>query len=320
MQVVTITLNPALDLTVTLDNLQLGTVNRALAMQTDPGGKGVNVASFLADAGIEVAVTGFLGEDNPGRFEQLCARKGIIEGFIRVPGETRTGIKIVDQVRQETTDVNLPGIAPPPIAAAVLASRLDTWSGVCPWFIFSGSLPPGLSPDFYAIHIARLKAKGKDVALDTSGEALARGVRAGPTVVKPNLNELQQLVASPLTTSSAVERAAQELLTYGTSLVVVSMGARGALFVDETESVFAVPPRVSGRSSVGAGDAMVAGLVAARLEGLDLAASARLATAYAVGAMTCVGPHLPCYETLQTYREQVALLPPSSMDIRDRDA
>jgi 1-phosphofructokinase len=148
MQVVTITLNPALDLTVNVEDLQLNAVNRGQAMQVDPGGKGVNVASFLADAGHAVAVTGFLGEENPALFEQLCAQKGITETFIRVPGQTRTGIKIVDQARHETTDINMPGAEPPQAALSALTSTLATWAVTCPWFVFSGSLPPGLPPDF----------------------------------------------------------------------------------------------------------------------------------------------------------------------------
>jgi 1-phosphofructokinase len=305
MDVITITPNPALDLTVTVDDLQLNAVNRGQAMQLDPGGKGVNVASFLADAGHAVAVTGFLGEENPARFEQLCARKGITDAFIRVPGQTRTGIKIVDPARQQTTDINMPGAAPPPAAQSALTATLDTWSSVCPWFVFSGSLPAGLSPDFYAAHIARLRAQGRSVVLDTSGEALSRGVKAGPTLIKPNLSELQHLVGHPLTTPVEIGQAARRLLDYGIAIVVVSMGAQGALFVNETQGWLAVPPSVLTRSTVGAGDAMVAGLVAAQLRALDLAEAARLATAFAVGAVTRLGPHLPPPEALEAYRRQV---------------
>lgn len=307
MQVVTITPNPALDLTVNVDNFELDTVNRGQAMQVDPGGKGVNVASFLADAGHDVAVTGFLGDENPAPFEQLCARKGIAEAFIRVPGRTRTGIKIVDQARQQTTDINMPGIAPPQVAVATLASKLDTWAEVCPWFVFSGSLPPGLPSDFYATHIARLKAQGRRVVLDTSGKALAEGVRAGPTIVKPNAGELEHLVEQHLITLADIEGAARQLLAYDIALVVVSMGARGALFISAEASWLATPPRVPGKSTVGAGDAMVAGLVAAEIQGLTPAASARLATAFAVGAITRLGPHLPPSETLEAYRRQVTV-------------
>jgi 1-phosphofructokinase len=307
MQVVTITLNPALDLTVNVEDLQLNAVNRGQAMQVDPGGKGVNVASFLADAGHAVAVTGFLGEENPALFEQLCAQKGITETFIRVPGQTRTGIKIVDQARHETTDINMPGAAPPQAALSALTSTLATWAVTCPWFVFSGSLPPGLPPDFYATHIARLRAQGKRVVLDTSGVALSEGVRSGPTIIKPNVNELQHLVGHALETLSDIGWAARQLLTHGIALVAVSMGAQGALFVDENTSLLAVPPHVSGKSTVGAGDAMVAGLVAAQLQELDLAASARLATAFAVGAITRLGPHLPPRDTLEAYLRQVTV-------------
>ena len=309
MEAVTVTLNPALDLTIHVDHLQLNAVNRGQGMQLDAGGKGVNVASCLADVGHTVAVTGFLGDANPTRFEELCSQKDITEAFIRIPGSTRTGIKIVDHAEQTTTDINMPGLTPPPTATSALISVLDGWASTCPWFVFSGSLPPGLPADTYATHIVRLRAQGRSVALDTSGAALAESVRAGPTIVKPNLHELQQLIGETLATLPEIERAARTLLDYDIALVVVSMGEEGALFVDATGSWQAIPPRVVAKSSVGAGDALVAGLVASHIRALDRPSSARLATAFAAGAVTRVGPHLPDPDVLKAYAQQVDVRP-----------
>src|SRR5687767_1971007 len=112
MKIATVTLNPAIDQTVMVDNFTPNAVNRAQSLQLDAGGKGVNVASFLADYGLSVAVTGFLGQENPQVFEQHFARKRIDDRFVRIPGLTRTGIKVVDQARRQTTDINLPGLTP----------------------------------------------------------------------------------------------------------------------------------------------------------------------------------------------------------------
>src|SRR5437764_10284888 len=104
MKVATVTLNPAIDQTVRVDGFQTNTVNRGITMQFDAGGKGVNVASFLADYGHSTAVTGFLGQENAAIFEQLFARKQIDDRFVRIPGSTRIGLKIVDEAKQQTTD------------------------------------------------------------------------------------------------------------------------------------------------------------------------------------------------------------------------
>ena len=307
MNVVTVTMNPALDQTVSVDNFRLGAINRGQAMQVDPGGKGVNVASFLADAGYAATVTGFLGEDNPELFERLCDQKGMVDAFVRIPGRTRTGIKIVDPAQRQTTDINMPGTPPPQAKIAALRAILEALASHCDWFVLSGSLPPGLPADIYASLITRLNALGKRVVLDTSGQPLREGVRAGPTIAKPNVDELQQLVEHRLETYSEIERAGRRLLDYGILLVVVSMGARGAIFIDAHRSLLATPPRVADVSSVGAGDAMVAGLVAGQIRGLELAACARLATAYSVGAITRIGAHLPPPEQVEAYRTGVTL-------------
>ena len=307
MKIATVSLNPAIDQTVRADNFRPNTVNRAQAMQFDAGGKGVNVASFLADAGHEVAVTGFLGQDNAEIFEQFFARKRIDDQFVRIPGRTRIGVKIVDEVNQQTTDINMPGLTPPADGMDRLLKTIEQLSASCDWFVLSGTLPPGVPATIYATIITQLKGHGKQVALDTSHDALREGVLAGPTILKPNRDELQELVGQPLTSEADIEQAARQLLDSGLQLVVISMGKRGALFVDQETSLIALPPAVSVKSTVGAGDAMVAGLIAGRAQGLSLSDCARLATAFSLGRITQVGSQLPSPETLDAYFHQVSI-------------
>jgi 1-phosphofructokinase len=309
LKIATVTLNPALDQTVRADHFQAGAVNRGSSLQLDPGGKGVNVASCLADYGLEVAVTGFLGAENPALFEQLFARKGIEDHFIRIPGRTRTNLKIVDEALQQTTDINLRGQTPPPAAVAALLARLEQLAETCRWFALSGNLPPGLPDTIYAELISRIKSRGGRVALDTSQGALAAGLPAGPTLLKPNQLELEQLAGHALPDEPAVLQAARGLLASGCELVAVSQGARGALLVTQEQALRAVPPAVPVKSSVGAGDAMLAGLIAAQVAGLSLADSARLATAFSLGAITRLGAHLPELDELQAYAAQVQVTP-----------
>jgi 1-phosphofructokinase len=313
MKITTVTLNPAIDQTVKVNRFQTNMVNRGQAMQFDAGGKGVNVASFLADYGHSVAVTGFLGQDNADIFERFFARKHIEDQFVRIAGSTRIGVKIVDELNRQTTDINMPGLSPSSEALKALLQKIEQLSASCDWFVLAGALPPGAPADTYARIITQLKEHGKHIVLDTSNEALLRGVQAGPTIVKPNIDELQHLVGQSLTSETAIEQAARQLLGSGIQLVVVSMGEQGALFVDQATTLIAVPVPVTVKSTVGAGDAMVAGLISGLAQGLSLPDCARLATAFSLGTITRVGSDLPTPEILQMYAQQVTIRPCTSV-------
>ena len=301
--VVTVTLNPAIDQTVTIPEFAAGKVNRVQHFQSDPGGKGVNVAHILADDGHRVAVTGFLGVENATPFEALFARKRIDDHFVRIAGQTRVGIKIADPVLRQTTDINFPGQAPTPADVRMLYRRLDALHGS--WVVLAGSLPPGVEATIYRDLIAVLKASGSSVALDTSGDALRYALESAPQVVKPNIHELEDLAGAEMASREAIVEAARVLLDRGVRLVAISMGSAGACFVDDTTVVMARPPAIEVRSTVGAGDAMVAGIVAAQLRNLPLAACARLATAFSLDAISHIGSGLSSARAIEEFTRQV---------------
>jgi 1-phosphofructokinase len=278
-----ITLNPAIDRTITIPNFQAGKVNRVQGEYSNAGGKGVNVASSLADAGHKIAVTGFLGRENVHLFERLFARKRIADYFVRLDGETRVGIKITDPVLKETTDINFPGAEPLPSDLAALRAVIDQVDAQ--WFVIAGSLPPGVEVTVYRDFAKSLKSRGRKVALDTSGESLNHAIEALPAFIKPNIHELEGLVGRALPSRDEVAAAAGELVARGIETVVVSMGEQGACFVGAEGVLFATPPAIEVRSTVGAGDAMVAGVLSSKLRGLSLAETARLSTAFSVRAI-----------------------------------
>ena len=281
---VTITLNPAIDQTVNISNFTTGAVNRVESVRSNPGGKGVNVASALADYGLRIGVTGFLGRENSATFEVLFEDKRIEDRFIMIPGQTRVGIKVVDPIRRQTTDINFPG-APPSAADLIsLSDTLDTFDAR--FYVLAGSVPPGVDLGIYRQLIMALKGKAGRIVLDASDEPFRLALNAKPNVIKPNIHELEGLIGKRLPDSTAVIGAARELIGRGIELVVVSMGREGACFVTEVEAVIAVPPDVEVHSTVGAGDAMVAGIIASLSRGLPLAECARLATAFSVHALT----------------------------------
>ena len=309
--VICVALNPALDQTIEVSDLRIGEVNRAVRAQVDAGGKGINVASCLADFNVAVSVTGLLGRENAALFESLFADKHIANHCLYLSGLTRINTKVVDPAKGETTDINMPGpqLSDDEIKQQIrkLITVLDDHSLTMRWVVLSGSLPPGWPADTYTQLTTEVKARGGKVLLDASGVAFAEGLKGGPQVIKPNRDELSEFVGKPLTTVKETAQAARDLLTQHAALelVAVSMGGDGAVFVTRQEALHAHPMKVELISSVGAGDAMVSGVVAALLEALPLAESAQLATAFSAAKLTRLGPHLPEQEEVRTLAKQV---------------
>ena len=285
-RVVTVTLNPAIDQTVCIDGFQPGAVNRVGLVRHNAGGKGVNVASALADLQVPTLATGLLGRENAGPFEELFRAKGIEDRFVRLDGPTRVGIKIVDGPGGKVTEINYPGLRPDPSSLEEVFSMLRAHAGPGTWFVLSGSLPSGVPAEIYGRMVLEIRERGGRVVLDTSGPPLRHALGKCPEIAKPNQEELEQLSGRTLGSLAAVAHAAAELVAQGVGLVAVSMGSRGALFADRDGMLLAHPPKVELRSTVGAGDAMVAGLVFAQLRGLGLSGAARFATACGAHAIT----------------------------------
>ncbi|WP_111431908.1 1-phosphofructokinase [Rhodobacteraceae bacterium DSL-40] len=307
-RIATVSLNSAVDQTVTVRGFAVDTVNRVSEARVDAGGKGVNVASFLAHFGHEVVVTGLLGRDNEALFAQHFEAAGVVDACLRVAGATRTNVKIVDPDNNTVTDLNFPGIRTADADLAAIRERLEVVAaGGIDWLVLAGSLPEGMPVTAYADLIAWAKGRGIRVALDTSGAPFGPAVLAGPDIIKPNIAELRELTSQPLEDHDAVIAAARRLNARGISMVAVSMGAEGAILVTPEAAVLARPPRVPVASTVGAGDAMVAGLVHAATLGLPLAEAAPLATAFSLGALGEIGPRLPETAKIEALARQVGV-------------
>ncbi|MGQ7959595.1 1-phosphofructokinase [Pseudomonas sp. SP16.1] len=281
-RILTLTLNPALDLTLRLDQLQPGAVNRCQGFASHAAGKGLNVAQVLADLGHGLSVAGFLGRANAAPFEALMHRRGFHDLFVRVPGETRSNIKLAE-ADGRITDLNGPG---PQVEAEHLDRLLDELDPLLAGhdaIVVAGSLPRGVSPEWFAGLLRRLRASGVPLAVDSSGAALSAALGVAPWLIKPNEEELAEACGSDL--AGAVRR----LRAQGIEHVLLSRGAAGVDWHGPGIALRAVPPRVEVASTVGAGDS----LLAASLHGLLCAWPAertlRLATAVAAQAVTQVG-------------------------------
>ncbi|OOF60047.1 1-phosphofructokinase [Rodentibacter myodis] len=268
-KVATITLNTAYDLVGRLARIELGEVNTVETLGLFPAGKGINVAKVLKDLGTDVAVGGFLGEDNVGDFEQLFKKQELEDKFHRVAGKTRINVKITE-TEADVTDLNFLGYEISPqawqqFAADSLAYCLDyDIVAVC------GSLPRGVTPELFAEWLNQLHQAGVKVVLDSSNAALTAGLKAHPWLVKPNHRELEAWVGHSLNNEEEIINAAQKLKAQGIENVIISRGAEGSLWINNEGIVKAQPPKCENVvSTVGAGDSMVAGLIYGIEQGLS---------------------------------------------------
>jgi len=301
--------SPAIDRRIAITGFAAGTLNRVSREENHAGGKAVNVAACLADLGVPVALTGLLGSDNAEVFERLFASKRIRDRCVRFPGRTRSNIKIVsgDLPQVQVTEINFPACFPGQGYLAGVERAVDALLADCSCFVLAGSLPAGIAATYYAELIARLQAAGKRVALDSSGAALRHGVAARPWLIKPNLAELEELVEQRLPDTAAAAAAARRLVADGIERVVVSLGDRGALFVTAGCCLLAIPPPTIVNSTVGAGDALLAGQIAGWMRGCSLADSARLAIACATARLGMIGSGLPPRPQLEMLMAAVEL-------------
>ncbi len=287
-RVLTVTLNPALDLTVQLPALRLGEVNRSDSLQVHAAGKGLNVAQVLADLGHQLTVTGFLGEGNPQAFELLFAARSFADEFVRVAGETRSNLKLAE-ADGRVTDINGPGLVVSEAHCDELLARLQRLAPAHDLVVVAGSLPRGIDSQWFVGMLNTLNALGVRVALDSSGTALRDGLATRPWLIKPNEEELAEARGVELSGSSTLVAEAQRLQGEGIEHVVVSQGADGVSWFSPGAALHANPPRVRVVSTVGAGDSLLAGMLHGLLQGWPAERTLTQATAIAAQAVGQVG-------------------------------
>lgn len=290
--IITVTLNPSLDRTFDTERLQVGEVNRALRTHLDAGGKGINVSRALNQNGIAtVGVFPIGGADGPLLVSELRAH-GVPVHPVPIAGAIRSNVTITE-ADGETTKINAPGPLIDEAELARILAAVDEHLGpetTC--VIAAGSLPEGVAPSILT-RLAKLVA-GHQVpfVLDTSDAPLAAAVRAGGlAVIKPNEDELSELVGRVLRTVGDVRDAAREVIALGTDAVLVSLGAHGALLVTAEACWWAGGRAIVPVSTVGAGDSTLAGFVAA--DGQDPSERLRTAVAWGRAAVQLPGTEMP---------------------------
>ena len=319
--IVTVTPNPSIDRTVGLTGpLTRGAVHRVASVTTEPGGKGVNVARALTLAGVDTVALLPAPPNDP----LVAALSASAVRFDVVPngGAVRTNLAITEH-DGTTTKLNEPGATLDATALDALTMAVVAVAETASWVVLSGSLPPGV-PDYWYAHVAALLAPYPcRVAVDTSDGPLAALVasldRAAPDLIKPNAEELAGVLGySPQALEAAVAQgdpepvvtAASQLVDRGVRAVLATLGAAGAVLVDETGSWMAAPPPIVARSTVGAGDASVAGYLRADVGGAVPPERLQMAVAYGSAAAALPGSALPSPEQVDLDAVRVTPIAP----------
>jgi 1-phosphofructokinase family hexose kinase len=268
--ILTVTLNAAIDRTVAVPNFRLARRHRAVESRTVAGGKGVNVARALSLLGRPVIAAGMVGGPTGTRVLEELHEESVLTDFVRIAAETRINLAVIDPTSGEQTEINERGPAVSPEEVKRLFERIGYLAGGAKICVLAGSLPPGAGDDLYAKLVSDLNRRGVPVVLDAEGEAMLAGVRAGASMVTPNEREAEELVGQEFAADgSDLAEGLQEITRLGAveaaitrpagCVAAVGEGSERRLLEVHTEPLEPV-------STVGSGDAFVAGYVAARYE------------------------------------------------------
>ena len=336
--IITVTMNPAMDKTITVEKLQVGELNKVLSAREDAGGKGINVSKTIKSFGGESIAIGFLGGSAGNRIRDMLHENKIKEHFISIQNETRTNLKIADRTGC-VTEINEAGPLIDKNEMHMFYEMLEKLVSPKDLVVFSGSMPKGLPADFYRQMIEEVHTLGAVAFLDADGEAFSEGLKAKPDIVKPNIQELRHYFKSIGGDNNAgaqgsaqgniqagaqgsvqgniqgsipnsvqeVNRMGRILWEQGIPEVIISMGGDGALFVSEDGSYYAPALSVPVCSTVGAGDAMVAAYAYARMQGKKMEERIRFCMAVSAGAVTTQGTNPADASLIERLQQQVQI-------------
>jgi 1-phosphofructokinase/tagatose 6-phosphate kinase len=267
--IITVTLNAAIDKTLSVPNFRLGRRHRTVEQATMAGGKGVNIARTLKSLGQPVIATGLAGGPTGTRIVEQLTDEGILNDFVRIREESRTNTAVLDPTTGEQTEINERGPSIAPREMEILLDKLVYLARGAELVVFAGSLPRGLEADAYANLIRELRKIGVTTIVDTDGEPLRQSVRAEPTIISPNVNEAEELVGHEFNDEEDMLFAIRELSQLGPrEAIMTTPDGCFACLLGEAGPVF-FRARIEPRepvATVGSGDAFLAGFVAARYE------------------------------------------------------
>ena len=305
--IITVTLNPALDKTIEIDEFKIGSVNRIVATRVDAGGKGINVSKVIKELQQESLALGFLGGSSGNHIKSYLDDLNINNDFIFVKGETRTNIKIIDRVNNTHTDINENGPSLVIEDITRIKEKIMKYCKQDSLVVLSGSVPSEVQGDIYSEIIKDIKSKGGKVILDADGELLIEGIKAGPYMVKPNIEELEKAFGISIDNQDEVIEVAKRILAYGVKYVVISQGSEGSIFISQ-DKVAKVPGiKVEVKSTVGAGDSMVAALAIAVEQDYSFEEAIKLACATSTANVMTEGTQTGRFIDIEKLKKEIVI-------------
>lgn len=305
--IITLAMNPAIDKTLAVDDFKLNHVNKIETIRLDAAGKGINVSKVVKVLGGRTKVITFLGGNN-GEYISNALEKDRIS-FIKIPigNETRINTKIVDKVKKTYTDLNEIGPEVTPKDLELFIKQTINYASSDAMVVLTGSVPLGIENTIYRDLIEKLKGYGVKTILDASGPLFAHGVELGPFMVKPNIHELENYFDRKLQTKDALIEAGNLLLKKGIEVVVISLGEKGALLLTPSLKLYSPGLKVDVKSTVGAGDAMVAGLCYGLSKNIPMKETFALAIASSAAQITVEGSKPPTLDLIYKLIKDVVI-------------
>lgn len=287
--ITSVSLNPSIDRTLGVESFTVGGLNRVAAQTDVAAGKGVNVALAAAALGVRSECIGFMYREGGSLFEQRLSSGGVQSDFVWCEGAVRVNVKVFDRAKGEITELNSSGSPVSPEQLQQMTELVKVHASKAEYMILSGSLPPACPVDYYRTLAEVAAAQGCRVLLDADGDRLRTGMEAKPYLIKPNRYELELFTGRKLESRSELLDAALDCVERGVGVVAVSMGGEGALITDG-KCAYATPGlKVDVKSTVAAGDSMIAGLAVGFTRGFGLDDAFRLGVAAAT-ARCCTPP------------------------------
>lgn len=313
--IATLTLNPAIDLALSVDRFVVGGTNRCNLDAVDAGGKGINASRVVHRLGRLTTAYGFAGGSTGNLLRKLLDDERVPYAFESLDDMTRIDIMVYVGASGQRSKLLLPGARVEPDDLANLKVKLSG-IGSSAVMVLGGSIPPGLKAGVYAELIEEFNGRGVQTILDTSGEALAVALAARPALIKPNVDEASEVLGRSLCGDADILHGALELQRRGARSVIISQGPDGAIGVGPEGAFKAMPPPIETRSTVGSGDSMVAGLAIALDENLGLKTGLCLGTAAGAATASIPGTHLCDAARVATLEPLVIITPLSPAPVR----
>ncbi|HZJ56990.1 MAG TPA: 1-phosphofructokinase [Clostridia bacterium] len=301
--ITTVTLNPSIDKTITIEGFTYGGMNRIIGSRIDPSGKGINVAIAYSQLGGQALCTGINYRENGNLIEQRLDRDDIAHDFVMADGEVRINHKVYDRSTKAVTELNESGHMVTDEVLAELKNKLVAHCLRSDILVLSGSAPKGVPTGIYKDLLGSVSDLSVKTILDAEGDLLLHGLKGSPDLIKPNLFELETALKIKITSHGDIVKAAQVFLDKGVKVIGVSLGAEGAVIVNESHAYYAPALKVDVKGTTGAGDSVIAGFCLAIKEGLDLKEMLRYGVAAATASVIREGT-LMC-----TRRDFESLLP-----------